>query len=144
MIEPDLHCKERAMDARVVSVMEECSKASDESALTFPQVVGKLMEAGIEWYHADLLRSEKTYYMPDGESRAIPNAAVSRAPARQFSAPAVDAAVRAIQAQSIDYKEFCERIGAAGCVGYFVSFPGRQAIYFGRTGESHIEPFPNK
>lgn len=132
------------MDARVTSVMEECSKASDASALTFPQVVGKLMEAGVEWYHADLLRSEKTYYMPDGQSHAVRNAAMSCAPARQFSASAVDAAVRAIQAQSIDYKEFCERIGAAGCIGYFVSFPGRQAIYFGRTGESHIEPFPNK
>jgi len=132
------------MNIHVTRVMEECSKASDASALSFRQVVGKLMEAGIEWYHADLLRSEKTYYMPDGESHAVPNAAISRAPARQFSATAVDAAVRAIQAQSIDYKEFCERIGAAGCIGYFVSFPGRRAIYFGRTGESHVEPFPNK
>jgi uncharacterized protein YbcV (DUF1398 family) len=132
------------MDARVVSVMEECSKASDESVLAFPQIVAKLMEVGIEWYHADLLRSEKTYYMPNGESHAVSNTALTHAPARPFSAEAVDAAVRAIQAQSIDYKEFCERIGAAGCIGYFVSFPGRQAIYFGRTGASHIEPFPNK
>lgn len=132
------------MDARVTSVMEECSRASDTSALTFPQVVAKLMEAGVEWYHADLLRAEKTYYMPDGESHAVTNAALSRTPARQFSAAGVEGAVRAIQAQAITYKEFCERIGAAGCVGYFVSFPGRQAIYFGRTGASHIEPFPSK
>lgn len=130
------------MDSQVKTVMEACSRASDESALSFPQVVAKLMEAGVEWYHADLLRSEKTYYMPDGESHAVANAALSRKPAHDFSAQGVDAAVRAIQAQSIAYKEFCERIGAAGCIGYFVSFPGRQAIYFGRTGASHVEPFP--
>jgi uncharacterized protein YbcV (DUF1398 family) len=130
------------MDTRVTSVMEECSRASDASALSFPQVVAKLMEAGVEWYHADLLRAEKTYYMPNGESYAVANAAVSCAPARQFSAGAVENAIRAIQAQAITYKEFCERISAAGCIGYFVSFAGRQAIYFGRTGASYIEPFP--
>lgn len=132
------------MNSLVTRVMEECSKASDASTLTFPQVVGKLMDAGVEWYHADLLRSEKTYYMPDGKSHTVSNAAISRAPAKQFSATAIDAAVRSIQAQSIDYKEFCECIGAAGCIGYFVSFPGQRAIYFGRTGESHIEPFPSQ
>lgn len=132
------------MDMRVTKVLEECSMASDASSLAFPQVVAKLMEAGVEWYHADLLRSEKTYYLPDGQSHAVANAPVSQTPARQFSASGVESAIRAIQTQAITYKEFCERIGAAGCVGYLVSFPGRQAIYFGRTGVSHIEPFPNK
>jgi uncharacterized protein YbcV (DUF1398 family) len=130
------------MDAHLKSVMESCSKASDESSLSFPQVVMRLMEAGVEWYHADLLRSEKTYYMPDGQSHAVPNAPLGEPPARDFLPPDVEKAIRAIQAQGITYKEFCERIGAAGCVGYFVSFPGRQAIYFGRTGASYVEPFP--
>jgi len=130
------------MDTQVKSAMEACSKASDESSLSFPQVVARLMDAGVEWYHADLLRSEKTYYLPDGKSHAVPNAALSHAPAHEFSPAGVENAIRAIQAQSITYKEFCERIGAAGCVGYFVSFPGRQAIYFGRSGASHVEPFP--
>ncbi len=130
------------MDAKIKSTMEACSKASDESSLTFPQVAAKLMEAGVEWYHADLLRSEKTYYMPDGVSHAVPNAPIGKSPARAFSAPEVEKAVRAVQAQTIGYKEFCEQIGVAGCVGYFVSFPGRQVIYFGRTGESHVEAFP--
>ena len=46
----------------------------------FRRSSAKLMEAGVEWYHADLLRSEKTYYLPDGESHAVANAAVSRTP----------------------------------------------------------------
>ncbi len=30
----------------------------------------------------------------------------------------------------------------AGCAGYFVSLIGRRAVYFGRTAETHVEPFP--
>jgi len=67
---------------------------------------------------------------------------VKTVPARAFSAAGVDAAVRAIQAQKIQYREFCERIAAAGCVGYTVSLTGRRAVYYGRTGESHVEMFP--
>jgi uncharacterized protein YbcV (DUF1398 family) len=68
--------------------------------------------------------------------------AVGIAPAAAFSAGGVDAAVRAIQAGKIQYKTFCKRIAEAGCVGYHVSLVGRRAVYYGRTGDSHIEWFP--
>jgi uncharacterized protein YbcV (DUF1398 family) len=132
----------KPMPASAIAVAQECTKASDEARITFPEVVGKLMEAGIERYHADLLREEKTYYMRDGASHAVPTAPFALSPARAFSAEAVNAAVRASQAGQITYKQFCERIAAAGCVDYIVSFPGRRAIYFGRTGENHVEHFP--
>jgi uncharacterized protein YbcV (DUF1398 family) len=47
-----------------------------------------------------------------------------------------------IQAQKIKYREFCVRIADAGCVGYLVSLVGRRAVYYGRSGESYVEPFP--
>jgi hypothetical protein len=28
---------------------------------------------------------------------------------------------------------------AAGCAGHLISFPGRRALYFGRTGETRVE-----
>jgi hypothetical protein len=31
---------------------------------------------------------------------------------------------------------------AAGCAGYIVSFLGKQALYYGRTAETHVEHFP--
>jgi uncharacterized protein YbcV (DUF1398 family) len=130
------------MDAAVRDVVLECTKASDEERVTFPEVVKKLMGAGVERYHADLLRSEKTYYLPNGESEVVPNHSVGIVPPQEFSAQGVDAAVRAIQAGNIQYKAFCERVAAAGCVGYFVSIAGRRAIYYGRTGDSHVEWFP--
>ena len=131
------------MDAHAIDVMQECTKGSDDERLMFPQIVAKLVEAGVEQYHADLRRAEKTYYMPDGESHVVASALIASAPAAGFSAAGVESAVRASQAQKIGYREFCERIAEAGCVGYFVSLAGRRTVYFGRTGDSHVERFPN-
>jgi len=130
------------MDARAIDTMTHCTEASDEERVTFPEVVAALMAAGIERYHADLLRAEKTYYMPDGSSHVTPTRAIGAAVAQDFSAAGVDAAVRAVQAGRIRYVEFCERIMTAGCSGYFVSLAGRRAVYYGRSGETHVEPFP--
>ncbi len=130
------------MDPSVRDVLLECTRASDEERVTFPEVVKKLIGAGVERYHADLLRSEKTYYLPSGESEVVASHIGGIVPSQEFSAQGVDAAVRAIQAGKIQYKAFCERVAAAGCVGYFVSMAGRRAVYYGRTGDSHVEWFP--
>jgi uncharacterized protein YbcV (DUF1398 family) len=130
------------MQADVVEVMRECTEASDHERISFPEVVMKLMQAGVERYHADLLRAEKIYYLPSGESHRVPAAPIQATPAPAFAADGVAAAVRAIQQQKIQYREFCERIARAGCVAYIVSLIGRRAVYYGRTGDSYIEPFP--
>jgi uncharacterized protein YbcV (DUF1398 family) len=50
--------------------------------------------------------------------------------------------VRAIQRGEFQYLEFCRRITQAGCVGYHVSLAGQRVVYYGRTGEMHVEYFP--
>jgi uncharacterized protein YbcV (DUF1398 family) len=130
------------MDKAVKAVMESCTQDSDAERVTFGEVVMRLMSAGVERYHADLLRAEKIYYMPDGQSERTPCHALDAAPAEKFTASSVDAAVRAIQHGDIQYREFCARIAKAGCVGYIVSLAGRRAVYYGRTGETHVEMFP--
>ena len=130
------------MEENVTRTMQECTDASDQERISFPEVVMKLMQAGVERYHADLLRSEKIYYMPSGDSHRIEAATIAAVPPAAFSADGVAAAVRAIQQQQIKYREFCERIAQAGCVGYMVSLAGRRAVYYGRTGDSYVEPFP--
>lgn len=131
------------MTPQIINVVETCTRVSDEGRTTFGHVVGKLMEAGVERYHADLLRAEKIYYMPDGTSHRTPCAFVATTPANAFNADGIVDAIRAIQGQNITYAEFCERIAAAGCVGYLVSLAGRRAVYYGRTGDSYVEPFPS-
>lgn len=132
----------RPMDPQAAAVAEACTAGSDGEAMSFPEVVGALMAAGFERYHADLVRAEKAYFLPDGASHLSAAAPVAGPFASAFDAAGVEAAVRAIQARRIGYRRFCEDIAAAGCVGYHVSLVGRRAVYYGRSGESWTEPFP--
>ena len=92
------------MNANVRDVMEECTRASDEERVTFGEVVMKLIEAGVERYHADLLRAQKTYFLPNDKSLVVAGAPVAGKAPSAFSAAGVEAAVRAIQGRAIQYQ----------------------------------------
>lgn len=130
------------MQETVKSVIEACTRGSDEERMSFPEVIQNLHAVGVERYHADLVRGEKTFYLPAGDSIVVEAAPLHSQPASAFSATDTQAAVRAIQGQQIGYKEFCERIAAAGCTSYIVSLVGRRVVYFGRSAESFVEPMP--
>lgn len=130
------------MNTHAKNAADECTRASDEERMIFPDILKLLMAAGIERYRADLCRSEKIYYLTDGTSHLTPCKPVTGDIAQDFSASGVEAAVRASQSGEIRYGEFCKRIAAAGCVDYIVTLAGRRAIYYGRKGEAHIEVFP--
>lgn len=124
------------------NVVRECVRASAEEQISFGEVVGKLIAAGVERYHVDFVRAEKAHYAPDGAVEVVPIGLAHGAPAVEFSAGEIEAAVRASQAGAINYPVFCERVLAAGCVGYHVSMAGKRVVYYGRTGEAHVEWFP--
>ena len=130
------------MDA--VAVMKECKELSLAGKITFPEVVRRLHEAGVERYHVDLTRDETTYYLPGGESHVFATGGPRDPIAGPFDAASVEGAVRAIQRGEIIFPEFLRRILAAGCVGYFTQIAGRRVQYVGRTGDMHVEPFPAK
>jgi uncharacterized protein YbcV (DUF1398 family) len=129
------------MDAHVKNIVKETTKASNEERIVFPDVVKALMAAGVERYHVDLIDGSRTFYMPDDSYEVVP-CEKSSAPAKEFSAQAVEQAIRTSQRGEIGYREFCRRIADAGCVGYIVSMAGRRALYYGRTDDSHVEYFP--
>lgn len=91
----------------------------------------------------DYRRAVKTYYLPDGESVEVADSHPHGAVAAAFDAARVAAAVGRSQRGEHTYREFCEKVIAAGCAGYIVSILGRRVIYFGRTAEMHIEHFPS-
>lgn len=130
------------MQANIEAVMIECTDGSADGRRTFPEVVKALVEIGVERYYADLQRSERTYFMPNGESLVTHAHRVERVPASSLDGAGIDAALRRIQRGATTYQQFCEEIAAAGCVGYVVSLAGRRVVYFGRTGETFVEPFP--
>jgi uncharacterized protein YbcV (DUF1398 family) len=130
------------MDSQVKDAVLEATKASDEERVTFGEVVRDLVKAGVERYHADLVRGARTYYLPNGESEVVAGEPVSTGPAQAFSAPKVEAAVKAIQGGEIRYRTFCRLIAEGGCVGYIASLAGQRVVYYGRSGDMHVEWFP--
>jgi len=131
------------MNLKIKSVIEDCSRGSEENSLSFPQQLKKLAEAGVESYYADLRRSIRIYYLPNGESIEVPSAKIETPVLESFDAAEVEAAVRQAQSGAISYKTFCEKVMAAGCTGYITSLVGRRVVYLGRTAETHVEHFPD-
>lgn len=127
-----------------IQVIQEVTEGSKAGFLTFPQVVGKLMQAGFESYQVDLIRRENRFYLPNGETHVIPVKLDYNTPAQPFSASSVLRSIRAIQAGQSNYQKFMCEIAEAGCVSYTVYLTGKQVIYFGRNGDHHIELFPNR
>jgi uncharacterized protein YbcV (DUF1398 family) len=122
--------------------MREVSRGTQAGEMTFPQVVDKLIEVGVESYFVDFAAARKTYYLSGGETHTEPIILRLDPVAREFSSAAVVDAIRAAQADSIRYPEFVRRSTAAGVIGYWAFLAGKKVVYFGRGGESHTEEFP--
>lgn len=130
------------MNQQLSHTLDELAGQSLAGTITFPAVVARLIELGVERYHADYSRSETTYYLTDGASHVVALPHDAHATADAFDSSAVAAAVRQSQRNEHTYLDFVCKTMAAGCVGYFVQITGRQVQYFGRRGEIHTELFP--
>jgi len=123
-------------------VIYDLVRGSLTAELSFAEIVGRLSEIGVERYHADYSRQETTYYLANGESLVVTIPWGSDTIATEFSATAIEEAVRKSQRGEHSYDDFVRKTMAAGCVGYFVQIAGRRVLYFGRGGEIHTEWFP--
>lgn len=123
-------------------IMKKTTAGSLAGTMTFPEVVANLSIEGVESYHADLVKLEKTFYMPDGETFVETLDFAPSPIANDFSDSEVISAIRTIQAKEINYREFLRRIMKAGTTSYNVYLNGKKAIYFGRKGDFHVENFP--
>jgi uncharacterized protein YbcV (DUF1398 family) len=121
-----------------------CLERAESNSMTFPQVVSTLMAAGFEGYSVDLRRGKVAYYSPSGEAVEFSGAKPALPVAAHFDATAVKEAIREAQTliPAYTYKGFISKVARAGCAGYMVSFLGRRVLYFARSGETHIELFP--
>jgi uncharacterized protein YbcV (DUF1398 family) len=132
------------MNAQQTAIAHRCLAEAYDNTMSFPDSVKALMEAGFEAYMVDYRRNTRTYYLPDGETLVVDNPPHDDAVAPAFDKNGVAAAVKWAQANAPDYNYvgFNKRVIGHGCAGYFVSFCGRRVVYFGRTGEQHVEWFP--
>lgn len=112
-------------------------------AMSFPEVVGKLLDAGVEYYHVDYVGMRKTFYGADGGMvlTAIPYEGLPPV-AAEFYRAALRADILDSQQKNQPYREFTRRAMAAGVQGYFAFLRGKRVTYWGRGGDQHTEWFP--
>jgi uncharacterized protein YbcV (DUF1398 family) len=138
--------KERTLpvNAHQHDVAHATLEGSESGAITFPQSVQMLIEAGFEGYTVDFRGATRTYYLPTGETLVLPTPPAMKAVAARFDVSAIKTAIH--EAQSLQpgytYQGFCAKVNEAGCAGYMVAFLGKRVVYYGRTGETHVEVFP--
>jgi uncharacterized protein YbcV (DUF1398 family) len=133
------------MDDHQKAVAKACLAGAENNTMTFPQIVGTLMQEGFEGYAIDFRRALATYYMPDGDFVEAPTHRIDDPVAPSFDAARIQAAIKEAQqlVPGYTYLGFCKKVASAGCAGYIVSFSGRRALYIGRTAETHVERFPD-
>ena len=102
------------MNTNTLEVIQACTRQSLSGEMAFLTVVQQLRAIGVEFYQADLLRLEKTYYFADGASHRESMAFSGPAIAGDFSAGAVQVAIRLSQQGAILYPEFLQRVVLRG------------------------------
>ena len=125
-----------------IEVLKQSTAGSLAGTVAFPEVARSLIGEGVESYDADLVRLQKTFYMPDGETHVEKLDFSARPIGKEFDAAEVLAAIRASQRDNQPYPAFLRRVMDAGTTRYIVFLNGQKAIYFGRKGEFHVEEFP--
>ena len=128
------------MDADAVSAM---AKATLEGSMPFPQIVGKLIGEGVEYYHVDYAAKSFIFYSAAGSTITAPLAfeGLPRI-APDLDIAALKAAILDSQQHGQVFRRFCERAIDAGVQGYFAFLRGQHVIYLGRQGDQHVEWFP--
>lgn len=119
-----------------------CHAGAATGTMSFPQILATLAAAGFEGYFVDYRAGTCRYVLTTGDSTDCTSAPLQVA--LPFDAPAIAAAIGHAQSGAADYSYagFSAAVTQAGCAGYLVSLPGRRVVYFGRTGETHVEHFP--
>jgi uncharacterized protein YbcV (DUF1398 family) len=124
-------------------IVTDTARATLDGSISFPEVVRRLMETGVEYYHVDYVALRKTFYSASGEivTTPIPYEGLP-AVAADFDAAGLRAAILDSQRHGQHYREFTRRVMEAGVQGYIAFLRGERVTYWGRSGDQHVEWFP--
>jgi len=124
-------------------VITETAHNTLAGKISFPEVVGQLLAAGVEYYHVDYVGMKKTFYSSNGDVVVTPINYEGLPPvAEDFDKSALRADILDSQRKNQPYRDFTRRAMAAGVQAYFAFLRGKRVTYFGRQGDEHTEWFP--
>ncbi len=128
------------MDSKIIL---EVARGTLAGTMSFPDVVSKLLAAGVEYYHVDYVGLRKRFYSADGEVVATAINYEDLPPvAPEFDVAALRANILDSQRHGQPYRDFTRRAMAGGVQAYFAFLRGKRVTYWGRTGDQHTEWFP--
>lgn len=124
-------------------IIAEAAKRTLDGTMSFPDVVRRLIEAGVEYYHVDYVTRRKTFYGTAGDA-AVTAIDFEHLPdvAEDFDLAALRANILDSQQHGQKFRDFSRRAMEAGTQGYFAFLRGQRVTYFGRQGDQHTEWFP--
>jgi uncharacterized protein YbcV (DUF1398 family) len=121
----------------------EAAHATLAGTLPFPEVVAKLIAAGVEYYQVDYVGLCKQFYDGAGGRVVTPIPLEGLPPvAAELNVEALRAAIIDSQTKGQTWPDFSRRAMAAGVQSYFAFLRGKRVTYLGRTGDQHTEWFP--
>jgi len=121
----------------------QAARATLDGTKPFPEIVGMLLAAGVEYYHVDYVGLRKTFYGPGGDAVTTPIPFEGLPPvAAAFCADSLRANIGDSQRNGQKFRDFTPRAMAAGVQGYYAFLRGRRVTYLGRQGDQHTEWFP--
>ena len=125
------------------NIITETARKSLEGTISFPEVVGRLLSAGVEYYHVDYVGMKKSFYDAEGGMVVTPIDYEKLPPvAENFSLEGIKADIFESQRNGQHYRDFTRRAMEAGVQGYFAFLRGKRVTYLGRQGDQHTEWFP--
>jgi uncharacterized protein YbcV (DUF1398 family) len=124
-------------------VVTEAARATLDGSIPFPEIVRRLIETGVEYYHVDYVALQITYYSTSGEViKTAINYEGLPFVAADFDLAALKVAILDSQQNGQHYKNFTTRAMSAGVQGYIAFLRGKRVTYWGRGGDNHTEWFP--
>jgi uncharacterized protein YbcV (DUF1398 family) len=124
-------------------IVTEAARAALSGSIPFPEVVRRLIETGVEYYHVDYAALRMTFYSTTGDTVTTPISYEGLpSVAADFDAPELRAAILDSQRHGQHFRDFTRRAMEAGVQGYIAFLRGQRVTYWGRGGDQHTEWFP--
>jgi uncharacterized protein YbcV (DUF1398 family) len=125
------------------TTIEQLAVATVTGSLPFQEIVGRLIEHGVEYYVVDYRTLQFRFYGAQGGVVEAP-LAIEGLPSVQetFDLAGLRAAILDSQAQGQKFRDFSRRAMSAGVQSYYAFLRGQRVTYLGRQGDQHVEWFP--
>lgn len=123
-------------------LISEAARVTLAGTAPFPEIVAKLIAAGVEYYHVDYVGLRNAFYGAAGDV-VVTSITFEGLPsvAAEFDTAGLRAAILDSQQHGQKFRDFSRRAMAAGVQGYFAFLRGQRVTYLGRGGDQHTEWF---